>query len=605
MAASSSSSASFTGFISMLQLNPYFPNHPHPIAVCRGVRLFVDPDTIRAFFVSSGKHALASWLAPITWDDSLAVIPPLALLLAKEKKKADQQKSQWRAEDQESSWFAFRHAEWGVQYFVSAISGEAQWYPPSSIRNQVIEGPGAVVCWEPGVLRLSMNKTVSDGDDILSKIAVTRVFPQGSPTPAARRESLGDTSDLVVKANLAALESSGPHRDTDDTNEEVASSFLALAMLPKTIAIVNGWKICQGINDVRLYYQRLLTGESQFKVPHDILTTPVSEWRLGSLADIGGRAMSRSEHHLSESHFAHRENGEGQTIQSKNTLDNSVPIVHGASLSQFEGGQAGIREWLTSATSHSPLAPTMIPHEETIVYNYQNGLGLGLGLLPGRAGVVRTRRYSSEMSSTLPNSSLPLSHIDPGEEEYSSKGGKEATKITSNLIIEGCDHHQDSVFVPSSHKVDMPPDKVKSASQRYASVMKKIKEQAASRIPKKPTLSAAETFLLERDADRLWRNAEVARMRQKTIQAQGRAKESIAEARKILAEKTREEMVLRMHEVWKEEEDRQREVRMRIETKRRSSLDTAVTRQDEVTGKGEKNRRSSLGRAGSVISTNL
>jgi hypothetical protein len=151
----------------------------------------------------------------------------------------------------------------------------------------------------------------------------------------------------------------------------------------------------------------------------------------------------------------------------------------------------------------------------------------------------------------------------------------------------------------------MPPEKVQSASQRYASVMKKIKEQAASRIPKKPTLSASETFLLERDADRLWRNAEVARMRQKTIQAKGRAKESIAEARKILAEKTREEMVLRMHEVWREEEDRQREVRMRIETKRRSSLNTVVTRQDEVTGKGEKNRRSSLGRAGSVISTNL
>jgi hypothetical protein len=94
-------------------------------------------------------------------------------------------------------------------------------------------------------------------------------------------------------------------------------------------------------------------------------------------------------------------------------------------------------------------------------------------------------------------------------------------------------------------------------------------------------------------------------MRQKTIQAKGRAKESIAEARKILAEKTREELVLRMHEVWREEEDRQREVRMRIETKRRSSLNTVVTRQDEVTGKGEKNRRSSLGRAGSVISTNL
>ena len=578
-------SANFSGFISMLQLNPYFPNQPHPIAVCRGTRLFIDPATIRAFFVSSGQQARASWTSPLNWDDSLAVMPPLALLLVKEKKKADQ-KSQWRSDDQESSWFVFRHAEWGVQYFVCAASGEAHWYPPASIRNQVIEGPGAAVCWEPGDVRLGINVSVSDGDDILTKSA-TRIFPPGSPTPAARRESLGDTSELIIKAHLAALDSSTTtHLNTEDGRDDEP---VKITTLPRILAVVNGWKICLGVNDERLSYQRLSTGECQFKVPQDILLTPVSEWRLAGPADVGGRAMSRIDLLKNEGQLANGENSVGET--TRDSLENSVPIVHGASISQFEAGQVGISAWLSTATLHSPLAPPLTSPEETITYSYQNGLGLGLGLLPGRAGVVRTRRYSSEM---LPSLSSTLGHVELGAES-SGQGKKEATlQANSNLAIEDRDIQPCSLLsTKNSHQVQ-------SVEQRSASVMKKIREHAAaiSRIPKKPALSAAETFLLEREADRLWKNAEVARMRQKHTQAQGRAKESIAEARKVLAEKTREDMVTRMHEVWREEEERKQEVRERIESKRRSSIPIPLL----APRTDVRNRRSSLGKAGLVIS---
>jgi hypothetical protein len=568
--------ADFSGFISMLQLNPYFPNNPHPIAVCRGVRLFIDPVTVRAFFVSSGPQAQASWSSPTNWDDSLAVMPPLALLLVKEKKKGES-KLQLRADDQESSWFVFRHAEWGVQYFVCAITGEAQWYPPANIRNQVIEGPGAAVCWEPGDVRLGMNVSVLDGDDILTKSA-TRVFPSGSPTPAARRESLGDTSDLIVKANLAALESSATNPDIDESREEEAGK--TTSSLPRTLATVNGWKICLWVHDARLCYQSLSTGESVWKVPQDILVTPISEWHLGGSTYIGGRAMSRIDLLMNEGSIACEENKDGQSSQlTRDSLENCVPIVLGASFSQFEAGQLGITAWLSTAALLSPLAPPIIPPKESIMYTYQNGLGLGLGLLPGKAGVVRTRRYSQETSPLLSSNGL----VELGGDSSSKKEAQ--TLILSSSTTDDRELQQTSG--PSTTMIQ-----VQSVKQRSASVMRKIREHAAavSRIPKKPVLTAAETFIIERDADRLWRNAEVARMRQKHNLAQGRAKESIAEARRVLADKTREDMLTRMHEVWKEEEERKQEVRERIESKRRASVPE------------EKYRRTSLGRAGSVIS---
>jgi len=647
-------------------MNPYFPERPQPIAVCRGTRLFVDPLSLDAFFVGPGEKA--TWGAPPDWDDSLAVVPPLALLRA----------APGRPAAAAAAWFAFRHPEWGVQYFVCAATGAAQWRPPAAVADQVVEGPGAAADWAANDDPLGAARSAAASIKERARAAGPALFAPSAPSALVRRNSLGDTAALLVKARLAALGPQGPGGATENERGDGGA---------RTLAVVGAWAICQmpvaardpfdsdgggrgggegedAVDDGggRLFYQRLLTGETQWQLPQEVLGAPEAAWRLPQ-AVSGGRAFSREEEdgHGPRSHRPTPDGAWGRAAEGcsaaqltpsrtgglvsdvgesrggddfESTEPEVNPQIEGASdardptaqsLGLKGGGLPGSEvpsappaptagSWLrgqaaTSGVQSAPLAP---PRQSA----YEAGglfSGLGsLGLAAGRA-IVRTRVYATPTTMAPPAQGEAVGASGTGSAvqgaDFATPGPQAPASTADSTGPEAQAGRSAQTGAAETGAPGLSlqssgsrPRRGSSGSDKTAAYYSASAAAAAPGHRGHRASSADDAALAamgeERAAELRQRQAEVALHRQRALDGHGRSGAAIVAARRAEAERVRREMLSRLQAAWCEEEERQRELRERIGSQRRNSASAAADGAKGAVRRGSAGRDGVLARAG-------
>ena len=235
----------WTLYVARLACNPYSPGVAQPMAVCRSWLAYVDPLQLKIFFHSDDLRR-SQWRPPEEWDDELATVPPLTILKSKAGRRV----------------YVLRDAECLLQYFVDALTGDAQWRPPDDVRDLVKDGEGADVDW--------------DAD-------VEEIGKEGS-----RLSSMGDAATVVVKIRLHGL--------------PWVRKPLPGKLGSASMGHAGSWSIYQSKQEATmglLYYYNTLTSITQWEVPKEVLALDSSAWGPGPASKVvkalaeGGRGRGR------------------------------------------------------------------------------------------------------------------------------------------------------------------------------------------------------------------------------------------------------------------------------------------------------------------------